>query len=128
MSENNESHGVEKPKEKVIEEKKGPTKEQVEALVDLIMTVEPILYTMNLEHLKAAKEELIQVGSNDDALGCLLKPDGYHQRSAVREAKIHYLTGLIEVREALGELASAMKDARNTRHEVDDVMKRMGIL
>jgi hypothetical protein len=110
------------------EQEKQDLKERAEMTAELIKMLEPSLALLDLEALKGALKELRELQGKDDAIGCLLKPDGYGERSDVNKAKQGYLEGLIKVRESLEGLRDAMINQRKNAGQTDELMRKMGLI
>jgi hypothetical protein len=108
-------------------EKSKYTREDAEELASQLMVLRQFVVTIDEDKLKRSIKFFRDHGGMDDALGCLLKPDGYHERADVNRAQVDFLDGILKIVQAHKELEKALAKQRENKGQLSEILKRMGL-
>lgn len=103
------------------------SREESEEVAQKIQLLGPLIISMDLEVLEGALEALNHKSSTDDAIGCLIHPEGYEERGDVMRAQADYLKGLIAVRKAQGDLREAMEKQQRSKGQRREIFSALGL-
>lgn len=103
------------------------TREDAEELAGKLQLLRGFIVTIDEDRLKWAIKFFRDHGGMDDALGCLLKPDGYHERADVNRAQVEFLEGILKIVQAHKDLEKALATQRENKGKLAETLRQLGL-
>lgn len=103
------------------------TRQDAEELAMKLQLLRAFVVDIDEEKLKWSIKFFQDHGDMDDALGCLLKPDGYHERANVNRAQVSFLEGVLKIVQDHKELEKALATQRENKGKLAETLRQLGL-